>query len=383
MKRVKKISIFGLAGYNTGDTAIAKSIDLLFHECVYKEKECKKRLEWKISTVRKSALKSLGLKEFSLKKKSFIGLYNIYRTIKESDEVFIGGGSLIQDMLGGFVFKGVIGHSFIISLICVLTRTNYSFLCIGIDDLKRKVNRYVALFCLKRAKSIYVRDELSQENAKKYSKRNANIIRDPAFILNVKINKGKEKNILNKYNISLADRYIVISLVKEVFSKKDNFLRAEALVSIFAQKEDLDKIILLSMDSRYNDELEIYHQVKRKIKSPKIEIISETSPQETVVLLHNSSFNILTRLHCMILGINKVPFHLISRTTKTKALIDFLKIPNNLVSQINEYSPKEIYKTYIDSLEHTKKFNYSRDIEKIQLSIRQKFSSIYIFNDND
>ena len=72
------------------------------------------------------------------------------------------------------------------------------------------------------------------------------------------------------------------------------------------------------MDTRLNDEYEIYSIIKNKCIDDRVEIVVEESLVKVCRLIWGAHHIIAMRLHAMIIGLGYVPILCLSRTTKTE-----------------------------------------------------------------
>lgn len=306
-----KIIIIGLVGYNLGDEAIAVAVNTFLS----------KENTVSITTVSPGALAKYGIKEIYLNRRSLDSVLNLIRNIKNSDIVLIGGGSLVQDKLGVGLYSGVLAFFLQTVILAKLLGKTVITLPIGIDELDTRLGKLFAKCALIMIDELYVRDEQSKKLALRYVNKilAVNVSADPAILL------ASQHQILMpapELNATKQKR-VVISLVKENLETpglvESTSLVCKALIATGCQ------VLLLAMDSRPDDEIELYQKILEKV--PGVEIFLPKNIYDVIDCLSHSDALVAMRLHAMILGINLLPIIGISRTTKTNSFCLNFGIP--------------------------------------------------------
>lgn len=304
---IMKALVIGLAGHNLGDDAIAFTVF---------NKLKSEGVEVKVTTVNPGRLEKYGINEVYLNRKSVASLCKLSIEILKADLIFVGGGSLIQDKLGFKGFKGVMGFLNQITLMCKLLGKNVISLPIGVDKLfasEKNANKII-----KRISQLNVRDQLSYNNAFRYSGVKAKIYPDPAFFIDKYICKNKET--------SSQEPYCVISLVKENLNE-DLFI--SEIIDYCKRVIEGSKLYIkfVCMDTRATDELIIYNKIVNHLPPERVEIIRNDNLLFIVPLIQEANHILAMRLHALIIGFSHAPMYCLSRTTKTLALCKEYSIP--------------------------------------------------------
>ncbi len=310
MKERNHVLIIGLAGFNAGDNLIA----------IRTLKELEKNHTITCVTFKKNYIAKNGYNEFFLDYKKITSWFKLFFKIIESDLIILGGGSLIQDKLGGSSTKGVLGYTNLTTLLAKLVNKKIISLPLGIDKLNYKKNHEVAKKILHRIKYLYVRDKRSKIFLKEAYNINAEYVPDPGIY--------DYSDFLDKDSYANS---ISISLVKENCLEPDSPIMKQLfeVVNYWLSKDY--NINLIAMDSRGNDELSLYDLFP---KNEKINIIDGDDLNKIIKTIVNSDFMLAMRLHAIIIGCAYTPTFCLSRTTKTHYFcenynIEYLDIEKN------------------------------------------------------
>lgn len=320
------VHIYGLAGYNLGDDAIAFISASLLSQGL---NQCHVRS----TCINPGKLEKIyGCEEISIDRRSLGGLIRLVRSIKEADVVVIGGGTLIQDKLGLSIFRGVLAYTQQIVSLARLFKKPIVTLPLGIDELSTRLAKKYARYVIQNTDYLLLRDEKSlclarQYNGEGSSKRSVRLGADPAFL----IENFSQLEILGNKLDRLFDRYIVISLAGEKF-ESDGLLKVfERIIEIFLSRDTGCGAVLLTMDSRANEETMLYKALINKFKNTnftsRIKLVSPKDARVAFAVLKKSHFLLAMRLHAMIFGLGYVPIVGLSRTTKTDSFLEFTGVP--------------------------------------------------------
>ena len=142
-------------------------------------------------------------------------LKNLVKTIKNSDILISGGGSLLQDVTS---LKSLIYYSFVIALGLLFDKKVVIF-AQGIGPINNKFAQIIVKNLLKFCSLVTVRDEKSLSLLKSWGI-NADLVCDPIYSLNVDCNKSEEVigvqlrdfktmnyNLLQKLALLLVTKY--------------------------------------------------------------------------------------------------------------------------------------------------------------------------------
>ena len=317
-RRKKSIIVVGLVGFNLGDEAIALAVLKRLRNCA----------EIKVVSFRKDSISKYGYRELYFSPRSLKAWMLLFLSIVNADVVLVGGGSLVQDKLGGSFSSGILGYLNLVTLVGWVFRKLLVSLPIGVDDLSAR-NYSLANSILSRFDYLFVRDERSRLNALAFS---GGLI-DPAVVPDPVFDKHHE--LWSESSIACADMpidssspYICVALAKENTLRENSLLVHEIVQCIEGWLGSGYKVLLLSMDSRNGDEIAIYQNITSLISSRGGQVegmLAMYTPPDVdcaVRCIRSASFMLAMRLHAMIIGYSYVSMFCLSRTTKTHAFCE-------------------------------------------------------------
>jgi len=317
-KRRRSVTVVGLVGYNLGDEAIALA--------VLKRLQCYASV--KVVSFQKNAINKYGYDELYFSPRSLKAWVRLLWSIAVSDVVVVGGGSLVQDKLGGSFCSGTIGYLNIVTFVSALFQKFLVSLPIGVDDLA-SCHYSLAKSILVRFDHLFVRDERSRLNVLKYSDGMLDpvVVPDPVFDKHHEM-YSKTAAGFSDMSFDFSDPYICVALAKENTLREGSLIVREIVESIEGWLSFGYKVVLLSMDSRGSDEIRIYENIMSLVLSKGLEvegrlfIYTPSNVEGAVRCVRNASFMLAMRLHAMIIGYSYVSMFCLSRTTKTQAFCE-------------------------------------------------------------
>jgi polysaccharide pyruvyl transferase WcaK-like protein len=306
----KKVKIFGVIGENLGDEALGVS--------AYKFLSANAgSLDFYIGELINNRAARNGVDSFLIDRKSIFGVFKIIFNIIGSDVVLVGGGSLIQDKIGISFLRGTLPYIFQITFFAKLFGKKVYSLPMGVDDLNTSLGLKMARLCLSMLDGVYVRDNASRNNVLKYLNKDVpvTVCPDPAFIYECDAN-----------GFGCYGRYAVICLAKEKYSDELYF---DSLV--YACKKLVEQgisIKFVSMDEKPHEDPALNDEIVRKMMFLKdIEVVAPGGRLESIVnTLRGAEVVIAMRLHAVILAYGYAKCIMISRTTKTDALMEDYRV---------------------------------------------------------
>lgn len=317
-RKGKSIIVVGLVGYNLGDEAIALAV----------LKRLRNFAKIKVVSFQKKSISKYGYEELYFSPRSLKAWMLLFLSIVKADVVLVGGGSLVQDKLGGGFSSGILGYVNLVTLVSWLFRKLLVSLPIGVDDLS-VCNYPLANSILSRFDYLFVRDERSRLNALAFS---GGLI-DPVVVTDPVFDKHHELWLTSSSEctdmpIDSSSPYICVALAKENTLRENSLLVHEIVECIEAWLGSGYKVVLLSMDSRGDDETAIYQNITSIISSRGGQVVGELAmytPSDVygaVRCIRNARFMLAMRLHAMIIGYSYVSMFCLSRTTKTHAFCE-------------------------------------------------------------
>ena len=297
-----RILIVGLAGHNLGDDAIAlcSAAALRQHHVT-------------VTTVQRGRLIQYGIDELLLNRKSLHSLRAIFQEMRRADLVLMGGGSLIQDKLGVSLLRGVLAFFLQMVVLARLSGARVATLPIGVDQLDTRLGRLFGRVSTRLLEGLAVRDVGSMLLVRKALgyKGPIRVAADPVALLPM-IRRP-------------VDRHkVVLSLAKENLNHAKLVTSAETFCRrmISAGRE----VILLIMDARAGEEVDIYDVLVERLK-PSVRIFQSDNVYQVQQLLAEAGCLVSCRLHPMIIGLPLLPVVGLSRTTKTDIFCSEHEIP--------------------------------------------------------
>ncbi|MFT4248560.1 MAG: polysaccharide pyruvyl transferase family protein [Pseudomonas sp.] len=302
------ILLVGTAGHNLGDDALAsvlvKNLERTFPGA-----------NVKVTSVNPGRLIALGLNEVCINRKSLTGWATLLKHIRQADLVLLGGGTLIQDALGISLLRGMLPYIWQITFLARLLGKPVATVPIGMDVLRHQRSTKIAQGILRRCQTVILRDQRSFELAADALAGDSTklvLSADPVFSL---------ENDSFAPVAATDDPYFVISYVKE--KREDEAVVSEllSLIDAMRRKWPVHRLVLLSMDTRIEDELGIYQKILGKVAPGTVQVESPSDYRQAAAIIRNATAVVAMRLHAMIIALGHVPVVGISRTTKTDTLI--------------------------------------------------------------
>lgn len=264
----KKIVISGYYGFdNFGDDAILSvlcdKLKSLNHHITVLSANPKrtKELYWVHSA-----------RNFDIKK--------VIQAIKESDILFSGGGSLLQDVTS---FKSLFYYSVIIFL-ALLMRKKVVIFAQGIGPLNRPISQFLVRNLVKHASYVSVRDKKSLALLKTWGIK-ADLVNDPVFSLNIKKSDkvgtvGVQLRDFSTMNDTLLNK-LATAVVKDFSDKK---------IELYVFQKTLDYEVCKKFET-------ILKELNPEIQT---EIIQDKNQKEFMTRISNLEYMIAMRFHAII-----------------------------------------------------------------------------------
>jgi|GEM_PF-2544133 len=315
-----RIALFGCAGTNLGDNAIAEAIcsellDRMPHAQV---------TVWSTSPERLSADARVDVEILERRKPAC--WQRIVACIRRSDCVLLGGGTVIQDRISIGLLRGVLPYMVQIALIAKLLGKPTLFAGIGADELTTRLGKHLARILVRCTAGGFVRDQASYERLLSLYPNAASKLQigeDPALLLKPATLTGRlSPDILVSLaldSVPVGTRTAVMNWIADAVEEGARRLG----------KRDLGLIL---MDDREHEDLAsstafLSVLEERGHQRQDIAFLRPVNASEAKMLLCNTKLLIAMRLHAMILAVGKVPILGISRSEKTAAFIGRSKIP--------------------------------------------------------
>lgn len=328
----KKIAIFGsFSGINKGDVSIVYSIienlnkindNLYFIINSKNPTRINKYLIFSNLTIYKAFTNYLGL--------------NIFKTLKSSDVVVIGGGGLFFSKK---IYNPFYNHIINISLLLIINKIFYkrpTFLySVGSSHIKSKIAIKLTKFILANVDVITVRDEYTKEFFSKLTKKDIFLSRDPAFLLESEKNINIKKYIKKKLSKKMKNIIICINDVSfniKTSKSKYNINKFLKFVNMLSKEYN---VVLFQNDSKINLLKKIVYQFNYTNNISYIEI-KDLHPKEIIYLISKFDLSISLPMHFSIYSyLAKIPLITILYDDKVKNFNKIIKLKNSY--ELNKY----------------------------------------------
>lgn len=309
----KHVIMSGYFGFsNSGDDAILKSILESF-----------KSLDPSLNIKVLSKDPSLTEREYGVLAVDRFKLFDVIKSIKASDMLISGGGSLLQDKTS----SRSIWYYLLIMKLAKHYKKKVFVYSNGVGPINKKFNRNFTRRVLNKVDYITLRDIDSYNFIKSIGVNNQNVkvLSDPVFNLK----EASDESIREKFDIN-KDTVLV-----SVRSWMNDEKLIDELVKFLNYLIDQGKNIVF-MPMQMPRDTTISEKIAANLKSSKI--IDEKYPVEILMnLMKNADFIVAMRLHAMIYAIHQnLPFIGLSYDPKTETLLkDFDESINIDVDGIN------------------------------------------------
>ena len=276
----------------------------------------------------------------------------VINTIKESDILISGGGSLLQDVTG---FKSLLYYAFVI-FVALIFKKKVIIFAQGIGPLKRNLSQIIVKNLLKKCSYISVRDEKSLNLLKAWNI-NADLVNDPVFSLNI-----EHKPAVKAVGIQL----------REFKNVNDKFLNS--LAQFVNAKFSDYKIEIFSLQNKYDlDISKTFESILKKVnQNIKTEIISDNIIENISQL----EYLFAMRFHAILIAIKAgIKTCAINYDIKVEQLADNAGIP---IINPNENQNFETIFNELTNLNSSELINFSNektfDWTKIDMSVNHPVS---------
>ncbi len=331
-----RLAIFGVAGHNRGDDAIALSlIEGLGAQ--------RSDIRFVTPVLRPGALEGrAGVAPFVLNRRSPLGLARLALEIARADAVILGGGSVIQDTFGGGRVKGILGYAWMTAFFCRLLGRPLFTAPIGVDAITTPKALTAAREALVVPRRVTVRDQLSAQVLEQIMGGRPHgplqVVCDPVFGWRLD-DAAIEKGLID-------ERPIVLS---PAFEGRNEDEIAQLFAAIAASVIEQGRpVCIVAMDGREHEDggkIARIPDLLTEEHRQRVTLAKPQSAEEAAGLIRGAAGVVAMRLHALILGYGYAPLFCLSRTTKTDALMAEYDIPGmrigggvteSLVSQVGE-----------------------------------------------
>jgi polysaccharide pyruvyl transferase WcaK-like protein len=314
-----RLAIFGVAGHNRGDDAIALSLIEGFGAR-------RSDIRFVTPVLKPGALEGrAGVAPFVLNRRSPLGLARLALEIARADAVILGGGSVIQDAFGGGRVKGILGYAWMTAFFCRLLGRPLFTAPIGVDAITTPKALTAAREALAIPRRITVRDQLSAQVLGRIMgdcpHGSLQVVCDPVFGWRLDDAAIEAAGLV-------GERPIVLS---PAFEGRNEDEIARLFAAIAASMIDEGRpVCIIAMDGREHEDGGKIGRIRDLLKEehrPRVTLARPESAEEAARLIRGAAGVVAMRLHALILGYGYAPLFCLSRTTKTDALMAEYDIP--------------------------------------------------------
>ena len=258
---------------------------------------------------------------------------NVLKTIKNSDVLISGGGSLLQDVTS---LKSLVYYAFVIAY-ALLYRKKVIIFAQGIGPLKSKISQLIVKFLLKHANYVSVRDEESLSLLRSWGI-SADLVCDPVYSVVISIPADKQG-----VGIQLRD-FSTMNL--NLLQKLAMFINAK-----FSDKE----IKIFSLQDSQDYKLALRFQNMLKNINP--ELVTGIVTDDIINKISGLEYMIGMRFHALLIAIKSgVKTCGINYDIKVEKLANDVKIP--MISMNAQENFENIYQE-LEVLDTKKLLEYS------------------------
>lgn len=258
-------------------------------------------------------------KTYSVNSVKRFDLKNVIKTIRNSDVLISGGGSLLQDVTS---LKSVVYYSLIIALGLLFNKKVIIF-AQGVGPLNKKVSQLIVSNLLKNCSLVTVRDEKSLALLRNWGI-NADLVCDPIYSLDV-VQEFNEKAL----GVQLRE------------FKTMNYNLLHKLALFIAEKFSDKKIEIFSLQE--SQDLELCKNFENILKTLNPEIKTEIVTDSIVNRISKLSYLIAMRFHAILVALKcGIKTCAINYDVKVEKLANEANIP--LISMDAHENFETIYK---------------------------------------
>lgn len=258
-------------------------------------------------------------KTYSVNSVKRFDLKNVIKTIRNSDVLISGGGSLLQDVTS---LKSVVYYSLIIAL-GILFNKKVIIFAQGVGPLNKKVSQLIVSNLLKNCSLVTVRDEKSLTLLRNWGI-NADLVCDPIYSLDV-VQEFNE----NTVGVQLRE------------FKTMNYNLLHKLALFIAEKFSDKKIEIFSLQE--SQDLELCKNFENILKTLNPEIKTEIVTDNIVNRISKLSYLIAMRFHAILVALKcGIKTSAINYDVKVEKLANEANIP--LISMDAHENFETIYK---------------------------------------
>lgn len=300
---MKRAFIFGYYGFkNLGDEAILSSIVKMI-----KEKNPSTQiyaLSYNVKYTEK-VHKIKGVSRNSIK--------DIISTIKNSDIVISGGGSLLQDVTSS---RSLLYYLAIIQVAKLFKKT-VLFFCNGFGPIRKRYNKYLAKKIINRVDKIVLRDQESKKLMEEIGvTKEIDVTVDSTFYLE-SVDETRVKKILEKEDIPTDKPLIGIS-VRPWYVKED-FIDTMASFGDYISDKGLN-VLFIPMQASKDEK--VSKEIMDKMKNKSYILTKEYTSEEVLGVIGALDILIGMRLHALIFAsIKGIPMIGLEYDPKVKAFL--------------------------------------------------------------
>lgn len=245
--------------------------------------------------------------------------WGVYRTLKESDVLISGGGSLLQDATST---RSLLYYLSVIRAAKTLDKPVFLY-ANGIGPLNREANRKRVKQCLESCDAITLRDEESLTQLRKLGvdRKDIVITGDPAFTL-----RADGETLADLSSIGVPRGANVVGVSVRNVPQLGNFPREMAKLCDRLVREQGKTIVFLIMQE--SDDAELTEGIRQMMSEPSYVARTPGDPASMLAMIRDMQALVSMRLHTIIFAANMgVPVAGCVYDPKVEAFLHMLDMP--------------------------------------------------------
>lgn len=340
----KKLALCGYYGYrNSGDDAILAAIIKSF-----------KGLEREPDVWVLSKRPEITRKEYSCKSINRFDFSSVWKLLKDTDVLVMGGGSLLQDKTSNRSLYYYLG----LMILALIRKVKVILYANGVGPIKSKINRFLTAWTLNRINILTIREKYSYDFVKSIGVDKPEIVitADPVFNLCSPEEQTDFSKIYEKENIK-KDKPIVGVMFRSWKGEGNYAGKMSVICDKIIEKYDY-QIVFVPM--KFPADLKVSLAISKGMKNSSIVLENRYVPQEILPLIKDMKLVLGMRLHSVIYaGIYSVPFIGFEYDPKVAYYTHELGMP--LIENLDDISVEKVL-SYVDSILNS----YEENTEKLK-----------------
>lgn len=287
----------------------------------------------------------------------------IFRTIKNSDLLISGGGSLLQDVTSK---NGILYYLGVIFLAKLLKKPVLIY-SQGIGPVNLKRNRSLTALILNRVNCLTVRDSGSKKDLLEMGvKKDIIVSADPVLGISsdeIKIEKGKE--LLERVNVNINDGKIMGVSIRP-WNTNDISIKALAQACDYLALQGW-QVVFIPM--HFPEDIQASREVAKHMKEKYFLLKENYTPEETLCIYKAVDMVMGMRLHSLVMAaVVEKPLVAVSYDPKVNRFMEQLGI--NKVLDIKDIKYQEVLDLVQNTWENRSEFSHNLKNKMMELTTK-------------